>query len=184
MPASYVLALGLDGPTAAACLTPAERRACAALPSDVRRRDWRAGRLAAKRAVRAARLPAARLTLSIAHVAGRAAAVAVPAPGRVGIDLERAGAVRAAQARYFLTRAERRLARRLGLTVLWTLKEAAWKALRADDATPFAALELHADPRGGVEGVSLHGRRHRARALVARPWPGFVLAVIWVSQAR
>jgi len=177
-------ALALDGPLAAACLTAAERRACAALPGAVRRRDWRAGRLAAKRAVRAARLPAARLTVSISHVAGRAAAVAAPAPSRVGIDLERAGAVRPAQARYFLTRAERRLARRLGLTTLWTLKEAAWKALGADDATPFAALEVHADPHGGVEGVSLHGRRHRARALVARPWPGFVLAVVWLSEGR
>jgi 4'-phosphopantetheinyl transferase EntD len=180
---SNALALGIDGPAAAACLTPAERRACAALPSDARRRDWRAGRLAAKRAVRAAGLPATRLALSIAHVAGRAAAVAAPAPSRVGIDLERAGAVRTTHARYFLTRAERRLARRLGLTALWTLKEAAWKAFRADDATPFTALELHADPRGAIDGVSLYGRRHPARALVARPWPGFVLAVIWVGEA-
>jgi 4'-phosphopantetheinyl transferase EntD len=181
---SNALALGIDGPAATACLTPAERRVCAALPSDARRRDWRAGRLAAKRAVRAAGLPAARLTVSIAHVAGRAAAVAALAPGRVGIDLERAGSVRPAQARYFLTRAERRLARRLGLTVLWTLKEAAWKALRADDATPFLALEVHAGPRGDIESVSLHDRRHGARALVARPWPGFVLAVLWVLEER
>jgi 4'-phosphopantetheinyl transferase EntD len=177
-------ALALDGPLAAACLTAAERRACAALRSAARRRDWRAGRLAAKRAVHAAGLPAARLTLSISHVAGRGAAIAVPAPARVGIDVERAGAVRPAQARYFLTRAERRLARRLGLTALWTLKEAAWKAFRADDATPFGALELHAGRRGGIEGVSLHGRRHPARAVLARPWPGFVLAVVWVLEER
>ena len=60
------------------------------------------------------------------------------------------------------------------------------------DQPDFDQLELTAMRqlfyRGGlaasVEGVSLHGRRHRARALVARPWPGFVLAVIWVSQAR
>lgn len=176
-------ALALDGPPAAACLTARERRICAALPSAARRRDWRAGRLAAKRAVHAAGLPAARLTLSISHVAGRGAAIAVPAPHRVGIDLERAGAVRPAQARYFLTRAERRLARRLGLTALWTLKEAAWKALGADAATPFTALELHADRSGRLEAVSLHGRRTRARAVRARPWGGeFVVAVVWLEE--
>ncbi len=106
----------------------------------------------------------------------------MPAPDRVGIDLERAGAVRPAQARYFLTRTERRLARRLGLTALWTLKEAAWKALGAGDATPFTALELHADRSGRLEAVSLHGRRTRARALLARPWRGFVVAVVWLGE--
>jgi 4'-phosphopantetheinyl transferase EntD len=175
-------ALALDGPLAAACLTAAERRACAALPGAARRRDWRAGRLAAKRAVQAAGLPAARLTLCISHVAGRGAAIAVPAPARVGIDLERAGAVRPAHARYFVTRVERRLARRLGLTALWTLKEAAWKALDLPHATPFGALELRADARGRVVEVSLRGVRRAARAMLARPWPGFVLAVVWLEE--
>jgi len=175
-------ALALDGPPVAADLTRAERHACAALPGAARRADWRAGRLAAKRAVEAAGLPAAWLTLSIAHVAGRGAAIAVPAPARVGIDLERTGAVRPAHARYFVTRVERRLARRLGLTALWTLKEAAWKALDLPNATPFGALELHADGRGRVVAVSLHGVRRKARATISRPWRGFVLAVVWIGE--
>lgn len=176
----YVLAL--DGPLAAAALTRAERCACAALPGPARRADWRAGRLAAKRAVQTAGLPAVRLTLSISHVAGRGAAIAVPAPARVGIDLERAGAVRPAHARYFVTRVEQRLARRLGLTALWTLKEAAWKALDLPNATPFGALELRADAHGRVVEVSLCGVGRPARAMLARPWPGFVLAVVWLEE--
>ena len=180
MHTSYALAL--DGPLAAACLTAAERRACAALPGAVRRRDWRAGRLAAKRAVHAAGLPAGRLTVSISHVAGRGAAIAVPAPARVGIDLERTRTVRRNQARYFLRSDERALARRLGLTAMWSLKEAAWKACGASADTPFRALALHADRKGRLEAISLHGRRTRARASLSRPWRGFVVAVVWLEE--
>ena len=185
MHSSYAFALSIDGPAAAGCLTAAERRVCRGLVSDERRRDWRAGRLAAKRAVaqlRGVRPGAPQPVVSLAHAAGRAAAVASVGPGRVGIDLERAASIHPAHARYFLTRAERSLVRRFGITTLWALKEAAWKALRLGDATVFSALELRANPRRGGEitSLSLHGERQPARILVARPWPGFILAVVWV----
>lgn len=180
----YALALELDGPRAAASLTAAERRVCSALPGAARRRDWRAGRIAAKRAAALLGAAAAPVTVSLAHVAGRAAAVAAPGRVRLGVDLERAGAVHPDHARYFLTAVERRLARRLTLTTLWALKEAAWKALALNPATPFTALQLHADRGGGrVVTVSLRRKRWPARVWLARPWRGFVLAVVWLGEA-
>jgi len=180
---SYAIALSADGPAAAACLTAVERRACRALPGEDRRRDWRAGRLAAKRAV--AQLhgvrPTAPVLVAVAHAAGRAAAVAAVGPGRVGIDLERAGAIHPAYARYFLTRAERSLVRRFGITTLWALTEAAWKALGLANATVFSAVELLADRRGEITALTLHGERRCVRVLVTRPWPEFILAVVWVE---
>ncbi|HEV8265915.1 MAG TPA: 4'-phosphopantetheinyl transferase superfamily protein [Gemmatimonadales bacterium] len=210
---SYSLALDVDRPLAASSLTAAERHACAALPTAERRAEWRAGRLAAKRAVarmlglsdlraievrsrpgtrplvRLPRLSAVvPLTLSIAHAAGRAAAVVVQARGvgtdRVGVDLERAGTVRSAHARYFLGEAEQSLARRVDLTALWVLKEAAWKALGLRAETPFTALELHLGRDGQLAGLSLLGRRRPARAWLARPWPGFLLAVVTLPGGR
>lgn len=204
---SYALALEIDGPLAAASLTAAERRACAALPTIARRRDWRAGRLAAKRAaaqmlglsdlqavevrsrpgaqplVRFPGLPTVvPMTLSIAHAAGRAAAVVARGDTRVGVDLERAGTVRSAYARYFLGDAEQSIARRVGLTALWVLKEAAWKALGLGADTAFTALELHLGRDGRLAALSLLGRRRPARAWLSRPWPGFVLAVVTLRE--
>ncbi len=115
-------------------------------------------------------------------MAGRGAAIAVPAPARVGIDLERSGSVRGNHGRYFLRSDERALARRLGLTAMWSLKEAAWKACGASADTPFRALALHADRKGRLEAISLHGRRTRARASLSRPWRGFVVAVVWLEE--
>lgn len=193
-------------------LTRSERGADASQPSAQARRDFRAGRVAAKRAAASllamdrldrleiAACPGAppevrlldergggsqrtRLVVSLSDRDGRGAAMAAPAGARIGVDLERAGAVAEAHARYFLTPRER-LGRTEGdLTALWALKEAAWKALRLSDATPFAALELHTNEDGALSGLSLGGVWRRARARFSEPWPGWVLAAVEVEGA-
>lgn len=195
-------------PGAPCGLSAAECRTCAALPEH-RRADWRASRMAAKSAAAAAlgmpedaleatppapgerpRLALvsatgpvpAPLSLSVSHRDGRGAAVA-DLPGRkVGIDLERADAAADGTERYFLSPAERRDAGSLGPAALWSLKEAAWKALGCGPSTPFTALRLHFDGDSTLEAVELSGRRMPARAEVSTPWPGYVLSVVWVEE--
>lgn len=201
-------AVAVDHPTADAWLSAAERRRCAALPWRGRRSDWRAGRVAAKRAVagalglddptRVALVPvpeAAPLielrdasgshrvvpcAVSLSHRAGRAAAAATAARGGLGVDLELRDQVHPAHDRYYLSPAERQRAGAYGLTTLWTLKEAAWKALRCTATVPFTALQLEFDAAGAVAAVSLCGRKHPAVARVLQPWRGFVLAIVWI----
>lgn len=198
-------------------LTTAERRQCAALPTAAHRADYRAARLAAKRAIlhspglapaagrasegdalrrvcvrrRAGGAPAvtvcddggrwraARLALSLAHRDGRA--VAAAASGRrVGVDVERAGGVAAAHARYFSVAAERERGPR-DVTVLWALKEAAWKALALGADRPLAALALEFTAGGDVAAVVIDGRRLAARAAMLRPWRRHLVAVMTVE---
>ena len=166
-------------------LAPAERAACARLATAAARDDYRASRLAARRAV--ARLdpaPTARaFALSLSHRLGRGAAVATAAPGmRVGVDLELAGSVAPDRARYFLTPRERDAAAagRRDLAALWTLKEAAWKALAVHETVCFSALELSLDA-GRVTAVALLGERYAATSALSAPWPGWVLAVVGVA---
>jgi hypothetical protein len=59
-----------------------------------------------------------------------------------GIDLEPAGAAAVEHAQYFLSKRERQLLDLYDATTLWTLKEAAWKALRLDTHERLTALEL------------------------------------------
>ena len=159
--------------------------------------DHRVSRLAARRAVRAA-LPGALeirierrarsvprvvgtptpLALSLTHCDGRAAAIAAPAPARVGIDLERQDAIAPGHARYFLTPRERSALGTHSPAALWALKEAAWKALALPDDTCFHDLELGLDDEGSVDAVRSGGRTFGASATLAEPWPGFVLATI------
>ncbi|HWJ24344.1 MAG TPA: hypothetical protein VNS52_18440, partial [Gemmatimonadaceae bacterium] len=83
-------------------LAPAERAACARLATPAARDDYRASRLAARRAVAQLDLaPAGRsFTLSLTHRLGRGAAAATAVPGvRVGVDLELAGSVAPDRAR-------------------------------------------------------------------------------------
>jgi 4'-phosphopantetheinyl transferase EntD len=190
-------------------LTPGERETFAQLANARRRAEWRAGRLAAKRAAGAVagipRLDAieirggggrlapqadwrvdgrsGRLTiaLSLAHCDGHAVAIASAVHAAVGIDLERAGAVGASQSRYFLTAAERFAARDADATAWWALKEAAWKAAGCGDDVPFTALEVRCDATGGVAGVALHGDWREAGGGVWSPWPGFVAAVVTLA---
>lgn len=127
------------------------------------------------------RLP---IALSITHSAGRAVAAAAHRSTRVGVDVERCGAVRGDQLRYFLTPVERRAGEGHSPTTLWVLKEAAWKALGCDAQTPFGAVALCFDRRGCVTAVSGDGRRIDVRAMLLRPWPGFICAVIAAKEPR
>ena len=165
--------------------------------------DHRVSRLAARRAVRAA-LPgaleirierrtggapsvvgAARpLALSLTHCNGRGAAIAAPAPARVGIDLERDGAIAPDHARYFLTPRERSALGTHSLAALWALKEAAWKALALPDDTCFHEVELGLDEAGSVEVVHSRGDTFGASATLVTPWPGYVLATMRLDAPR
>jgi phosphopantetheinyl transferase (holo-ACP synthase) len=205
----YALALATD-PHGTCWLSARERAEYRTIDDPSRRRDWRASRLAAKRAAarvlgvsdlqcievaaRSAAAPAIGvrdtvgapfptslgLSLSLSHCEGRGAAAASARGVRLGVDLERAGAVRPSQARYFLTPAERRSTGTRDLAEPWALKEACWKALGCGSCLPFTALELHFDAEGGVRAVTLRGETLEARAAVSYPWPGFVLAVLWI----
>ena len=167
-------------------LAPAERAACARLATPAARDDYRASRLAARRAVAQLDLaPAGRsFTLSLTHRLGRGAAAATAVPGvRVGVDLELAGSVAPDRARYFLTPRERDAAAAAGrrdLAALWALKEAAWKALAVHETVCFSALELSLDA-GRVTAVALLGTRYAATSALSAPWPGWVLAVVGIA---
>lgn len=164
--------------------------------------DYLASRLAARRAVRAA-LPAALeiriqrragaapsvlgtgqpIALSLTHCDGRAAAIAAPAPARIGIDLEREDAIAPDHARYFLTTRERAALGTHSLAALWALKEAAWKALALPDTTRFHDLELGIDDAGTLAAVSTTCQTFHASATLDTPWPGYVVASVQLGDA-
>ncbi len=85
-------------------------------------------------------------------------------------------------ARYFLTARERRQAHGFPCAVLWAIKEAAWKALAIGDDVPLAALELDLNGRGTLCGVWLRGEWRAAIATLMSPWPGYLVAAVWVSE--
>ena len=171
-------------------LTPAERDEYDALRYDVRRRDWLAGRCAAKRAVarrrgvsidrlcletNAGAAPSCSLlsenswtplpvTLSIAHCGGVAIAVTSELTTSIGVDIEREGAVEPHERHFFLGAGEYAVSQ-LDATLAWVLKEAAWKALQLDDQTPFAALELDLTDEA-LRGVRIGGEWRPARAFI------------------
>jgi len=123
------------------------------------------------------RLPVA---LSLAHRDGLGAAAVAPEGARVGVDVERRGGVRRSQLRYFATPEERAAGPRDG-SALWALKEAAWKALGLAQDRPFHTLVLEFDGSRRLAGVRVDGARHAADALLARPWPRHLLAVVRVD---
>jgi 4'-phosphopantetheinyl transferase EntD len=163
--------------------------------------DYRASRLAARRAIRAlvgprtsvvverrpGGPPLARVggreavALSLAHRDGLAVAIAARPGTRVGVDLERLDAVAPQHAHYFLTARERRATRLLPLALLWAIKEAVWKALTLGDDVPLAALELDMDGRGKLRGIWLRGERRTARATLMSPWPNYLVAAVRVG---
>jgi 4'-phosphopantetheinyl transferase EntD len=120
--------------------------------------------------------------VSIAHSAGRAVAAA-SAARRVGVDLERAGIVSPRQLRLFASRAERALG--IDPTVLWTLKEAAWKAFSCKSTTPFKALTVAAVGAAPTTPAyvvfALHGDILPGSTHVFHPWPGWLAAVVEVG---
>ena len=118
------------------------------------------------------------LSISVSHADGRALAAATSRPARIGVDLERADRVATTHADYFLSTHERERSGSLTLTELWALKEAAWKALGCDDATPFGELGLIFDAGAGVRAVRLGTMVIPVVAELRRPWPGWVGAVV------
>ncbi|MDQ3950600.1 MAG: 4'-phosphopantetheinyl transferase superfamily protein, partial [Gemmatimonadota bacterium] len=107
---------------------------------------------------------------------------ATRAGSRVGVDLEKLDAVPPEHMRYFLTTRERRQTNLYPSAVLWAMKEAAWKALALGDDVPLAALELDLDARGTLRGVWLRGEWRSATATLMSPWPGYLMAAVWVSE--
>ena len=176
--------------------------------------ERRASRLAARRAIRritgeqgmeggtieirrrAGRSPSARVryryggenqrsvALALSHRDGRAAAIAGPAGALVGVDIERFDAIDSSHDRLYLTEHERRAAAHTSAVVLWTLKEAAWKALQLDGSVGFHELELHLDDAGEVRGVRCRGQWYSAVAAVVSPWNGYIMAVLHLERGR
>ena len=145
--------------------------------------DGDIARMAAGAALRARGPAAAPAAGSLSHRDGRGAAVVAPPDVRVGIDLERTRAIPLEHERLFATAAERRAWRGRDMSGLWALKEAAWKAFRCQDGLPFTALELEIGRGGAVSAVRIDGRARTARSIVRRPWPGWVLALVWAEEA-
>lgn len=191
-------------------LTPAERREYETQTHEARRRDWLAGRQAAKKAVAAhcgvqptrirltrregaapsvllrdedATSRAMPISISISHCDGLGLAAVADSPARVGVDLEHAGQIEHEHLRYFLSPGEWVVAERAGATFLWTLKEAAWKALQLDDATPFSALRLAIDRASNLRGVCLHGDWIPAAARSWRVSRDLVAAAVYVGSS-
>jgi phosphopantetheinyl transferase len=195
-------------PAAIGALTRDERAEYDRLPGDDRRRDWVAGRSAARRAVAAQhgsldshdveligreraspRCYARRgpdrielaLNVSIAHRDGIACAAASSLAVRIGTDIEREGMPRD-YARYFATPHETAALDVIGPGALWVLKEAAWKALGLDDGVPFSALTMCFSTRGGFSGVRFNDAFISARAHLWRHPGGLISATISVAQ--
>jgi phosphopantetheinyl transferase len=189
--APYTLAVA-TGCASRAALTPSERLEYDRLPHHARRRDWLAGRCAAKRAVaewcgvaldriqlesRAGASPRcfvldelerwsfAPLSISIAHRDGVGLAAVADRETLIGVDVERAGDIAPADYRYFLAPQETALVGRFGATLLWVLKEAVWKALGLALSTSFASVLLDFDAQSDeLQGVRVGGTRMVARA--------------------
>ena len=204
-------AVAIDGAVARSALTTREREACARMLGTDQRRNYRAGRLAAKRAVQEVvggpaqrrievrsctdappalaildeqgRPQEVELALSISHRDGRAVAVAAPGGLRVGVDLEPARAIPRRLARYFLSPKEHRHAKCDDVTVLWTLKEAVWKALGLRRALSLKELELCCGAGGALRGVQFRGAFVPMAARISTPWPGYVMATVWATGA-
>jgi 4'-phosphopantetheinyl transferase EntD len=120
----------------------------------------------------------------LSHRDGRAAAIAAPAGALVGVDIERLDAIDSSHRRLFLTESERRAAADTSPIVLWTLKEAAWKALQLDGSVGFHELEVHLDHAGDVRGVGFREQWYSAVAAVVSPWDGYIMAVLHLERGR
>ncbi|HUF28045.1 MAG TPA: 4'-phosphopantetheinyl transferase superfamily protein [Gemmatimonadaceae bacterium] len=205
------LALVSDLSPAWESLTNEEWRTVARFAGEARRRDWCAGRYAAKQAAiqllgasaghrlriirDAGGAPRARLRvgrgrevavpirLSVAHRDGRGVAAASTLKLHVGVDLERDNGIAPERARYFLTPDERARTSRT-LEELWAVKEAVWKALACHDASPFTEMELRFDDAQRVRAVAIGGREEAVDVVLGRPWPGYVLAVCLLPERQ
>ena len=194
--APYTIAFASNSAPAIRALTQSERRDYDGLPHEGRRRDWLAGRCAAKRAVAVrcgipldhirldsrpgaapvckvlddhGRWTRAPFSVSIAHRDGWAIAAAAEPSMRVGVDIDRAGEIVPEHLRYFLAPRESCFAGHTDGSLAWVLKEAAWKALALGADVPFTAIQLSFD-RGtrALQGVWVESTWLAARAHVVR----------------
>lgn len=175
-------------------LTRPERDEYDRLPHDERRRDWLAGRYAAKRAVaercrvpfdsvrlepRAGASPRCMVAddldrwsmlpviVSIAHRDGVGIAAAADRGALIGVDIERVGDIAPTDHRYFIAPRECAFVARFGATLLWVLKEAVWKALNLTLSTSFASVQLDFDAESDdLQGVWFESTRLAANARV------------------
>jgi 4'-phosphopantetheinyl transferase EntD len=108
------------------------------------------------------------LAISVAHCDGVAVS-AVADPGtRIGVDIDRASAIPPEQRRYFVAPSEESTTS-ADTTLLWVLKEAAWKALGLSASLPFTSLQLVFDSAlETVEALRVDGARVPARTHVIR----------------
>jgi 4'-phosphopantetheinyl transferase EntD len=210
--APYTIAFANSSAPAVSVLTQGERREYEGLPHEDRRRDWLAGRCAAKRAVakrcgiplhhvqlksRPGAAPLCtvlddhrrwmrtRFSVSIAHRDGWAIAAAAEPSIRVGVDIDRADEIAPEYLRYFLAPRERCCSGRIDVSLAWVLKEAAWKALALGSDVPFTALQLSFDrDTRALQGVRVATTWMAARAQVVRfSRPGrMVSAVVEIRQ--
>ena len=186
MPAGMLLAT-CDTPLALDELTPGERRIFSALPSSgPRQRTWLTARRALRRALAASgrpadtsRYPMPNRVVSVSHTARLAVAAVLPsacagaAVTGLGVDIELGRRPKPASARFFLSGPEQRWLAAVpaesqpgALLRLWTVKEAVFKADRANAVAKLGDYEV-AVP-AGYRG---HARRTRPPGSV-RPAPG------------
>ena len=191
---SFTVAIAERDAIGTEILTSAEQREYNTLRYDGRRRDWLAGRAAAKHAVArrcgvsidrlrldtvAGAAPSCSLLthgawkllpvrLSIAHCDGLAIAAASDHATAIGVDVDREGAIAFRErARYLSSRERARPG--LDATLAWVLKEAAWKALRLGPELPFASLELDlTNDARLLRRVRVKNEWHAARACLVR----------------
>ena len=212
--APYAVAIANGAMSSLSALTRRERLDYGQLPHEARRREWLAGRCAAKRAISAfrgvgtplhhieleprtdagprclvydhvERWTLAPLVLSIAHADGVAVAAASSHSSRIGIDVEHRGEIPPVHQRYFLAPSEHAHARRLGVTLIWVLKEALWKALGLSQALAFTSVQLaFFHDTDTLAGAWVGGSwiRARARRVHLTDHPELVAAVVSVDE--
>lgn len=172
-------------------------------PAEVgwKHRDCAAGRLAAERALHAltgssvdaviepgsnghmtAQVGGQPVQLCLAQQDGRAASVATQSSLGIGIDLVRVDSVQPAELRFFLTPRERGQRCAYESSVLWALKEAAWKAMACPRGGPFQALELELDDQGCIAAVRYRGVRccRAGGLIITPPWTDYRAAIVWL----
>jgi acyl carrier protein len=184
MPAGMLLAT-CDTPLTPDELTAGERRAFSALPpSGPRQRTWLIARRALRRALAASgrpadtsRYPMPNRVVSVSHTARLAVAAVLPsacaAVTGLGVDIELGRRPKPASARFFLSGPEQRWLAAVpaenqpdALLRLWTVKEAVFKADRANAVATLGDYEVAAP--AGYRG---HARRTRPPGGVP-PAPG------------
>lgn len=177
MDATLTIGTATDGATARHALTEQETEECARLACGAGRRDFRAGRLAVKRALKGHDSDA---VVSASRCDGRAVAVAAPAGVRVGVGLERAGSVTLPAIRAHLTSFEEGLAVNLDPAIVWSVKRAAAKALTMGPSLPLDEIELCPGPSGRLVGVYVGDAFLPMHTRITEPWPGFVMTTVWM----